>query len=72
MAGKVLEAVASQQGAAAAKDLLWQILRCPSPGGSLYQAALLLDSQSAFLTDKEKQRVFEVTSSPCCSGLLCV
>lgn len=65
MAGKVLEKVALQQGAAAAKDLLWQIMRCPPPGGSFCHAVLQLDSSMpAFLTDKEKQRVFEVTSVP--------
>eukprot|EP00884_Botryococcus_braunii_P019137 jgi/Botrbrau1/5907/Bobra.0366s0084.2 len=60
VAGKVLRAVFDSQGAEAAKQLLWKLLTCPSPGGSLYHAALELDSsQPGFLTDAERCRVLE-------------
>jgi hypothetical protein len=61
VAGEVLKAVFCSHGAEAAKQLLWQLLRCPSPGGSLYLAVLELDNlQPSFLSDSEKRRVLEV------------
>jgi hypothetical protein len=64
VAGLALRQVGSTEGRSAAWQLLQKVLRCPSPGGSFFQAVLKLESEAPVdeqLPYTDMIRIFEVS-----------